>query len=105
MGIYINGQLEDSLTTSIRPYQILQGANPGISIGALPNGGEYFNGMIDDVRISDVALAPSQFLDVPEPSAMVLFASVTSLSLLRRRKGKLRPTAYGVAHQFKEIKT
>lgn len=42
-------------------------------------------GFIDEVRISDTALAPSQFLNVPEPSAVALLAGGALLGLRRRR--------------------
>src|SRR5579884_453417 len=54
---------------------------------------DFVNGTIDEVRISDVALSPSQFLfaAVPEPSAWALaLTSVltgTGLLLRRRRAG------------------
>jgi hypothetical protein len=44
------------------------------------------NGFIDEVRFSDTALAPSQFLNaIPEPSA-ILLAALGFLGLLRRRR-------------------
>jgi len=89
MDLYVNGQLANSTTTTIRPFEILNGANPGIAIGALQNNGEYFHGLIDEVRISNAALTPNQFLDVPEPSAPVLAVVGLALLLLRRRRGEL----------------
>jgi hypothetical protein len=66
LAIYVNGVLGASTVTTERPLAMLDPtANPGLSIGNVPSSNyfEYFNGLIDEVRISDKALAPSQFLD------------------------------------------
>ncbi len=47
--------------------------------------GDRAYGFIDEVRISDEALSPSQFLFVPEPGASVL-ALLSLLGCLRRRR-------------------
>jgi hypothetical protein len=67
MRLYIDGNLVASTTTSVRPYQKLIGQNPGLGIGNVQSGNyaEYFNGFIDEVRISDTALTPGQFLNAP----------------------------------------
>ena len=46
----------------------------------------YFDGLQDTYRISTGALAPSQFLIVPEPSTFLLGAAATFLFLLPRRR-------------------
>lgn len=46
--------------------------------------GDFLQGAMDEVRISDVALAPNQFL-IPEPSAALL-GGLGLLGLLRRRR-------------------
>jgi hypothetical protein len=56
-----------------------------IRIGEFNNGGRQFIGDIDFVRISEGALVPDQFLDLPEPGTLTLLA-FGGLGLLARRK-------------------
>jgi hypothetical protein len=66
--LYINGQEVASTNTTLRPFGRLDPSqNPGLGIGNVqsPNYNEYFDGVIADVRISDVALEPRQFLFAP----------------------------------------
>lgn len=57
-----------------------------IGRGQWSNGNvDFLTGYIDEVRFSDTALRPSQFLNVPEPGAAVLGA-LGLLGLLRRRR-------------------
>jgi hypothetical protein len=49
------------------------------------NPGDWINGQVDEIRISDVALAPGQLLAVPEPSALGVLAVGGLLALRRRR--------------------
>ena len=91
MNLYVNGSLVDSTVTSVRPLGPLTGPNPGLGIGNTQSTvtTEYFNGLIDEVRISDVALTPDQFLNVPEPSTIVLLGiSAAGLCLFGWRKRK-----------------
>ena len=65
MRLYINGAQRASAVTSVRPVGPMDpNLNPGIGIGNTQSGSynEYFNGLIDEVRISDQALLPWQFL-------------------------------------------
>jgi hypothetical protein len=65
MKLYVNANLVASTTTAVRPLGALDPAySPGIGIGHDKTGqyGEVFNGWLDEVRLSDVALDPSQFL-------------------------------------------
>lgn len=56
-------------------------------IGALNRGdgnfGQFFDGSIDNVRISDAALSPSQF--IPEPASLALLG-LGALAMLPRRR-------------------
>jgi hypothetical protein len=58
----------------------------GIGSVQSDNYAEYFNGLIDGVRISDVALELSQFLSIPEPTspAHVAIGAVALVATLRR---------------------
>lgn len=49
------------------------------------NAGDQLRGQLDEVRFSDVALTPAQFLYVPEPS-VALLGGLGVLGLLRRRR-------------------
>jgi hypothetical protein len=87
MKLYINGNVVASTFTNIRPLGPLDPFwGPAVSIGEDPNGqyGEAFNGLIDEVRISNVALLPGQFL-VPEPSLAALLLPLLAAGLRRRR--------------------
>jgi len=72
MSIYINGKLVSLETTSVRPFAELDSnLNPGIGIGNLQStiGDQEFVGLIDEVRITNGLLAPSQFLNAAPQSA------------------------------------
>ncbi len=93
MGLYLDGILVDSIITNIRPFAVLNPSlNPGLSIGGYPATDYFgpFRGMIDEVRISDVALSPDQFLNaasapVPEPATgVVLLMGVVGMALRKR---------------------
>lgn len=88
MDLYFNDTLVASTTTTIRPYATLDSTeDPGLGIGNTESGdyNEYFDGLIDEVRISNTALTPGEFLDdVPEPaSATIVFGIVSILGLTR----------------------
>ncbi len=86
MKLYVNGIEVASTTTAIRPLGSLDPLwSPGLSIGEDYTGqyGECFNGLIDEVRISDVALGPSQFVPEPETAGLVLLAGL--LQVLKKR--------------------
>lgn len=67
--------------------------NFSIGRGMFNNGvADWSNALIEEIRISDAALSASDFLFVPEPSAVILAA--TGLAIVRRqgRRGVRRPS-------------
>jgi hypothetical protein len=88
LSVWVNGVMADSTITTVRPFATLTpGSNPGLGIGNVEsaNYNQYFDGLIDEVRISDQALAPSGFL--PEPSLVgVALLAGASFGLLKRRR-------------------
>lgn len=98
MKLFVNGVEVASKTTTARPFGALTGPDPGIGIGNVQsnNSKQGFGGVIDEVRISDVALEPAQFLNggsvtgaMPEPgvfSSPVLTGKPTPIIIRRRRK-------------------
>ena len=52
------------------------------------NPADFFNGQIDEVRISDTALAPSDFIAIPEPATLGLFGLFGGGVLWIRRRIK-----------------
>ncbi len=93
MSLYLDGVLVDSIITDVRPFAVLDpNLNAGLSIGGFPATDYFgpFRGMIDEVRISDTALSPDEFLNsvppVPEPAtASLLLMGVAGL-FYRKRK-------------------
>lgn len=70
MRLYINGQIVADTVTPLRPFGALDSTQyPSVQVGS------WCHGQIDEVRISDTALSPSQFLSassvmpVPLPSS------------------------------------
>jgi hypothetical protein len=87
--LYINHEPVATTATSLRPLQTLTGANPGLGIGNNQTGtfgGENFPGIIAEVRLSNVALTPDQFLPVPEPATQLLMILAAIGWFLRRHR-------------------
>jgi len=86
---YIDGATDGSLNTGITPPL---DTNGGVNLGIGANNagaGNWFNGMIDDVRIYNTALTQSEVQQtmIPEPgSALLLGTGLLSLTFLVRRK-------------------
>jgi hypothetical protein len=80
MKLYVNGVLAASSNTSIRPFALLDSNyDPRVLIG----GPQGFHGSMDEIRVTNTALRPDQFLNatpVPEPRPILLaFAGLTLL--------------------------
>jgi len=92
MDLYENGDLVATTTTSIRPFATLESdKDPGLGIGNVEAAdNEYFDGYIDEVRISDQALSPSQFLSdvVPEPVSLGIVCG--GFLVMLARPGRMR---------------
>lgn len=77
--------LQDSINTDIAGGALVESDAPWVIGRSWFNGpADFFDGQIDEVRISDVALDPSQFLFVPEPASAGLLG--LGLLLLQRRR-------------------
>ncbi len=92
MKLFINGNVVAETTTDLRPFGPLDASQrPRVSIGNIDQGGtQSFHGIIDEVRISDVALDPSDFL-IPEPStfALLLMGTVGLLTYAWQRRKRM----------------
>jgi hypothetical protein len=58
-----------------------------LEFGRARNGGRFFGGDLDEIRISNTVLTPSEFLNVPEPSAFLLTLFSSVALVVRRRRG------------------
>ncbi|HZK79762.1 MAG TPA: LamG domain-containing protein [Humisphaera sp.] len=83
---YLNGSLVDSTSISPHPNFVpFTGSGAiGAAIGNDVPGDLAFQGDIDEVRISNTVLTPSQFL--PEPASLSLFGLVGVVLSRRRRR-------------------
>jgi hypothetical protein len=95
MKLFVNGIQVASRMTAVRPLGALTGPDPGIGIGNVQSdsSNQAFGGIIDEVRISNVALAPAQFLNsgavtLPEQGMFFLTpqAGVSSPVIVPRRR-------------------
>ncbi|HVC97874.1 MAG TPA: choice-of-anchor Q domain-containing protein, partial [Pirellulales bacterium] len=73
MRLYIDGVERASTATSIRPFGPLNAADvPGLGIGSTEwTDNEYFHGLIDEVRLSNVALSPDQLIGATPANTVV----------------------------------
>jgi len=89
--LYLDGVLQGSVSALHENVDY----NLGIGTSFYDAGWGYdrfFYGHIDEVRISDAALSPSEFLNVPEPTTIVLMGcglfGLLVVVIRQRRKGK-----------------
>ena len=84
LSLYLDGALKASVTTLIRPFALTD-----LSLNPLAEIGTNYLGLVDEVRISDQALRPDQFLNsvnIPEPSGIVLTAlGLVSFGVFRKK--------------------
>jgi hypothetical protein len=98
--LYVNGKLVAVTTTTIRPFaQLDPTLKPGVAVGNLQSdtwGHQPFAGLIDEVRLSNRALAPNEFLN-SEPSrstAVEGFHFRNCVTLPLAIDAKVSPSAY-----------
>ncbi|MEE9125905.1 MAG: LamG domain-containing protein [Planctomycetota bacterium] len=66
LSVFVNGKKVATTKTKIRPCGALGGRNPGVGIGNVQrHSDQAFHGLIDEVRISSVALDPQDMLPAP----------------------------------------
>ena len=100
--LYINGVPVASTVTDVRPFAELDSARtPGLGIGSYQSGiahsDSIFKGIIADVRISDTALTPDQFISELATATLLIDirggADVSPVNL--KSKGVLPVTVFG----------
>lgn len=90
-GTYDGSEIElfvDGLSQGTLAVGTYQSNTRDIRFGNARNGGRFFGGNLDEIRISNQALSRSQFLlAIPEPSStVVVFATLFALGLRRQRR-------------------
>jgi len=99
--LYIDGVLVAQTNTTERPFGPLIGANPGLGIGNVesssvnPQDVQYFNGLIDEVRISDTALTTNQFLN-----ARPILSAISNTNILETVLWQYTPTVSGSGYTY-----
>lgn len=88
--LFIDGQSQGTASTATFNGELLTDHIDYLRVGSWLNANQIqLTALVDQVRISDEALSPGQFI-APEPASVVLLA-VGGLTLLRRRDDSARP--------------
>jgi hypothetical protein len=98
--LYIDGVLVKRISTTERPFgPLVASYHPGWGIGNVESTAysEYFDGFIDEVRISDTALTPSQFLNAPQP---VISSGITDTNINEQVLWQYTPNVSGSGWTF-----
>ncbi len=96
MKTFINGVQIDSLAFSgTIGYAVDEDVYIGVNDEGTPNLGAFWDGNIDEVRISDVALNPDQFLNspVPEPATIAVWSVLGLCGVGYGLRRKMRKTS------------
>ena len=93
--LYIDGMLEGAFnvgTYAANSRDVNIGA-ACVFVGCNFSNKRFYNGLIDDLRISDTALTADQFLnastEIPAPAAIALFAAAVAGMGLKRRQNRI----------------
>lgn len=87
MELYLDGVLQGSTAFTGGLYDPAPDTNWTIGRGQYGgNNGDFLDGKIDEVRFSDSALNPSQFLNAPEPGSIMLAVLGGCMAFRRQRR-------------------
>jgi len=73
--LYLNGVEQN--TSVVSSSSINNPSSQPIRIGARSGGSDYFNGLLDETRISSLALEPASFLQLPNQSTYITWTGET----------------------------
>ncbi len=88
--VYVDGVAAGTYVQTGNPTNDPAFINYVLYIGARNANSFYYKGLIDEMRISDQVLTPSQFLSIPEPASEGLLLGVGAMAALKRRRAGAR---------------